>query len=132
MRLLTMIACLAALAVGQQANSPTASLEVTGDGTTFTIGISGLPAQAWALYVADGPPAYGAMWVCSASVDLAYWNGVVEVAAGLTGPADVVGQGHATIAATLPPGLSLTMQATVTDPNAPCGLALTQAVYVGT
>jgi hypothetical protein len=131
MKILTPFLLLAALASGQQSNSPTATLmcmDPAEPTTSITLQISGLPNQAWYLFVSPGGPAWGSYISGAGSLDLQYWLGLAIPAQGNTGPTGVV-----LISGALPPGYYATIQAVVFDPFfSSAGMTLTASMTIDT
>ncbi len=138
MKTMLMLALLAALTLGQQQNSPGASLTLLAPplptpGQTyplnvFTLLVSGTPGQPFMLFVVDGPPWYGAIQIPQGSVDLAPWSsplGIVLLAEG------TVGAGWTTTLVSGPAiQFDVSIQAAVWDPLAANGFTLTQAIHI--
>lgn len=135
MKYLILVLLLASVLSAQQANSPSATLNVSylstsgGTNTAAIVQVSGTPGMPFWLLAGQGPPNYATpLFGCFGTLNLGLWG----IWTPLTGVLDGAGNFWITY---VPPVLGITdvsIQALVYDPNAAsfCGCVLSAACHV--
>lgn len=122
---------LAVVSLGQQPNTPNASLSTTslttsGGSITYCAAIvSGAPKQLYWLFVAPGPPVYTSWMGCQGNLDLNL-TGLQLYASGCLDLSGVASHAH-TFGPPGTNGIHVTIQAAVVDPWSSCTFTLTAA-----
>ena len=113
--------------LGQQPNSPTASLEVSDNILNPLVAVmQGTPDEPCLLLGSTGNIFYGAWSGCPGFLDIPFWNGLFIIYEGL-----IDSSGRQEVYIPFVPGLTFCLQAIIGDPIfSSCTWTLTQAVEV--